>query len=790
MTFKAIIYIFLLLLIIPVAIADLNYTESGEADNFYIRGTGAFNSALDPNDITISTKVLSDPEQIPLIADVDGDGITEIFIISDENIIAIQNKTLTTSGTFGLNATADDHFSNMILFDIDDDGTLEIIIASEEDEVLHIINYSNSVFTAEATIGFDGLTFHQGTGNDAGKITIGCESANRCLMYYGLDNTADATVHVSASFFNSTFVGLEEVLFTQSDGERVFCPPKIRHIATANYDSAVDDDIEFIFSGIIPQVVDGDDGEDYFVWWVNILSNNSVILEGTQSITGVRTSEIFSNSGGGFSCDNFDGQNAFRSSGSFGDDAIAGNFVTAPLVFDADPDEAGLETIFGVAINNADFIMRMYKPDRTTKRSFPFVATADGQIMSNIFRAEVFDDSNTEQDFCMVGHDATASKLSLLCGSLQDTDGVGVFNTQTIEFTSDTLNIANITDDYSHWGMIAHAVEYDDSNSVSEIVTTWGILEPVFSGIACSFSVDSVDCNLDLLFKHSKQDGSVIPVDYDEVNLEDLLILTTTNLFYIDDGFQNNPINVFCGEPNSVTGTCTEWSINPCIDSVWKANTTAEIKITGIDPESDLVQVSATLYEGDVNERTQTSANVSSGTEVPFSFDANKTIGAGVIKMTAVDIVENPSVIRTLSKSFSVAPNGVELGDCITTISEGVEAVAGAEVADATLTADATDNAITNGLGTFQGITGLAGTTVWLLLMMLGAFFIYSTMAERGLSGSSALGVIAIVEVLAIIIGARIGVFSTGLVVTITVIGVVIIGIFLGKTFRGDSTAE
>ena len=781
---KALIFIFLIILIMPYAVADLNYTQSGESDSFYIRGTGSFNGALDPADTIITTKVISDPEQIPLIADVDGDGITEIFIIADENLIAIQNKSLTTSATFALNGTSDEHYSNMILFDIDGDGTLELIVASEETEVLHIINYSNGVFSPELRLHMNAIT-HTSTSNNAGKITIGCESANRCLMYYGETNKK-VSQGVYAAFFNSTAIANERKLVTIGSNQ-MFCPPKIRHIAIANYDSASDSDVEFIFSGIAPDLSSGDDGVDYFVFWVDILSNNTPNLEGTASITGSETAEIFG--ADNFACDNSAGANSFLTGGDTYGIPIPSNFITAPLVFDADPDEAGLETIIGFMVNREEFKMRLYKPDRTKKRDFPSIQKSEGQLLSNVFRAEIFDDSSSEQDFCIIGHQATDEQVSLTCGSLNDGDGVGIFNTQSIEFRGTDFAVGNVTDNYAHWGMLSHAVEYDESNSVSEITTTWGIIEPIFSGILCTFGIDAVDCNLDLIFRNPKQDGTVVPVDYDEVNLEDLLILTTTNFFYIDDGFENSPANEFCGEPGSVTGTCTEWSINPCIESVWAINTTVEITVTGKDPESDLVQSSVTLYEGDSNELLITSANVSSGTEVPFPFNANKTIGAGNILFTVADIVENPADIKTMAKSFSVAPNGVEFGDCITTVTAGTddEAVDGV-IADATLTEDATDNAVTSGVNTFSGITGLAGTTIWLLFMMLGAFFIYSTMAERGLSGNSALGTIAIVEVLAIILGARLGIFSTGLVVTIVVVGVVIIGVFLGKTFKGTTT--
>lgn len=780
---KLSLMLIVLVFLIPIALADVDYTESGQAivsgeeGNFYVRGSGVFNSQLNPADTTFNSKVLSDPEQVPLIKDIDGDGVVEIFVINAENILAIQNKTLQTAGVFPLNASAGDTFSNMIIFDIDGDGIDEIIVASEFGESLHILNYNRSVFTA-TSLSLKSLTHNNG------KITIGCESANRCIMQYAEENLVGAG-DIAITFFNSTFVG-NELITGSTIPLTLVCPPKIRHMATADYD--LDGDVEFMFSTIGINTAIGDSGESYSVNYVNVLPNNTIDVEGTSSIGGSDVDEIFAG-GSSFSCDNQAGLNGFRFSGGLAP-AIPGNFMTSPLVYDADPDELGLETIVGYMKDNNEFKIRMFKPDRTKNRDFPLVQDSEGQIIGNVFRAEIFDDSDSKQDFCVIAQDVTEQdQIAVTCGSLQDTNGVGLFNTQSIEFRGSGLADFNSTLDYSHWGMLAHAVDYDNSNSVSEISTTFGILEPVFSGFLCAFGIDAVDCPLDLIFNMPSllHDGTVLPVDLDGNNLEDLLILTQTNLHYLDDGFTNQPVNAFCGEPGSVSGTCSTLVTNPCLDSVWKINTSVEIIVTAKDPESDLVQVSATLYDGDSNEQSQTSANVSSGTTVPFSFVANKTIGAGVLTVTAVDIQENPVDVETITKSFSVAPVGVEFNDCTSTFEVGVDVVAEVDgiVEDATLTIDATENAITTGVQTFVDRTNIGGTTIWLILMLAFSLGIWFMMAERGLSGNSALGTVFIVNVLFILIGTRLEILSTALVTIIVVIGVIIAGITLTSFLFG-----
>lgn len=774
------------LLMIPISLADLNYSKAGENDGFFIRGSGSFNSQLDPSELLISTVVLSDPEQVPLIKDLDGDGVPEIIVLNDETVTIFQNKSLDIVAVFALNATVTDTFSNMIIFDIDGDNIDEIIIASETRESLQILNYSDSVITQEASIPLTTITHDV---SNAGKITIGCESANRCVMTYAESQVVTGADTLSASFFNSTNVANEIALSTTSTFQ-VFCPAKIRTMAIANYDFQTDSNVEFISSYVRPDLTTGDPGINYLVFYINVESDNTLTLEQTSTITGSDTDEIFAGPGGTFKCDNFDGLNAFKVIGGFGE-ALPGKFITSPLVYDANPLSAGLETMIGFMVDNNEFAIRMFKSDGTKQRDFPLVQESEGQILSNLFRAEIFDGSTSETDFCVLAQEVSNfDRLSLTCGSLTDTNGFGATNLQTIEFRSDNLGIFNVTDDYNHWGILAHSVQYDESNSVSEVISTWGVLEPDITGGAFSACFLLNNCPLNLIFRNPATivDGTVVPVDLDDIDKEDLLVLTQNNLFYADDGFSNEGVNSFCGEPGSVTGICSEYGTNPCIDSVWRINTSVEITVTGIDPESDLVQVTATLYDGDSNEQSSVSANVSSGTTVPFSFIANKTIGAGTLTITAVDIVENPLDIQTVTKTFSVAPNGVEFNDCTTLVTGGVDEVDVADVVvEGSFTEDATDNAIVTGINTVIDVSGLAGTTFWLILMLAFSVGIFFRGVNVGLSGNGIIGAIAVVNALFLVLGARIGVLSVGLVTILVVIGVVIVGIFAGRFLVGSS---
>ena len=778
MKIKLVFIFVILLLFIPIVLSKVNYTESGDFDNFYQRGNAIFNSQLNPaTDISTSLVIIGNPKKVPLVNDLDGDGVLEIIVLDGINIIIFQNKTLDIAASLTLDAPTTERFSNMITFDIDGDEIAEIILAGEKRNVLHILKYNRSSFSEQIVINMSDRITHtsdEASVSDSGLMTIGCESVNRCLIAYadeqdtGFAGFFDST-NLYASVFNSTNVS-NEILLDASESFSVHCPPKIRHIAKADYD--LDGNVEFIFTFSEPNTATGDDGDDVHIFWVDVSGNNTVTKELQVFTTEVGEIVKRTSSDTDYLCDDANDNAGFRSSGGSGT-AIAEKFFTSPLVFDADLTKSGLETIIGVMTDNNEFIMIAYDKNGNKIREFPLVQESEGQILSNVFKADVFDDSS-DTDFCVLAQEATDELIAVTCGTLRDTDGIGLFNLQTVEFRSNTTfgGLFNVSDDFDFHGILSHSIETDASNDVDEVLSTYGVMELDLTGAVCSLTNN---CNLNLLFENPKIDGTVVSTDLEGVGLEDLLILTQTNLFYIDDGFTNEP------------ATITEFTTNPCIDSVWKINITVEITITATDPEADLVAVRAILYEGTSNEQDSGfSSNVSSGTSVPFAFIANETVGAGTLRMEAKD-VENQETVDFIERSFSVAPNGVEFNDCTTT-ETFVAVIEEEEEVEASLTEDSDDNSITNSLNAIIGLTGLAGTTLWLFGLIVLSALVWFEGAQNRLSGNSILGTIAILNVLGILLGARLGILSTGLVVIIVVLGVVIIGVFLGKFLTGSST--
>ena len=270
----------------------------------------------------------------------------------------------------------------------------------------------------------------------------------------------------------------------------------------------------------------------------------------------------------------------------------------------------------------------------------------------------------------------------------------------------------------------------------------------------------------------------MIGVDNEGTGLADLIGFTSTNVFYLDDGFSNQP------------GTITAYTVNPCIDSVWKQNTTVQVGVEVTDGDllnPDLISSRAILYDNTPNEQDDGfSLNFTSGTTVTFTYNANASGSGQALTLQGRD-TDNPNTLDQVDLVFNVAANGVEFGDCSTTvIVETVEETA-QETAEELLNTDEDDNGITSGFTTVQGLIGIGATSFLLILMLLGSVFIWYEGSQNKWAGSATFGTVLVWNALAIVVGTRFGFFSTALVTIIVVIGIAIIGVTLGRFLMGAS---
>ena len=78
---SVLLLILVIFLVIPVAFSATNYNETGNFDTDYQLGTSIFNSQLNPaTDVTVTSRIVTNPRGIPLVTDLDGDGTNEIIV--------------------------------------------------------------------------------------------------------------------------------------------------------------------------------------------------------------------------------------------------------------------------------------------------------------------------------------------------------------------------------------------------------------------------------------------------------------------------------------------------------------------------------------------------------------------------------------------------------------------------------------------------------------------------------------------------------------------------------------
>ena len=241
---KIIFLLFLILLVIPFAIADssvvINYTSAGTPDTDYQLGSGLFNLEM-VTDSRIS-KGLNDPKGVPLVADFDNDGNVEIAVLDGATIRVYYPVNLSTKDTYTF-PTGTAEFSQLYSYDIDDDNNKEFIVVDEDHYVLYIIQYNSSEMTMENNMSLTSLL------GVTSERMVACRASNECILTFAKQETTALSVDMFAIGFNSTNISYNKVeIYTSGCTSCTYCPPIVEHIAVQDYDR--DNDIEFIGSWV------------------------------------------------------------------------------------------------------------------------------------------------------------------------------------------------------------------------------------------------------------------------------------------------------------------------------------------------------------------------------------------------------------------------------------------------------------------------------------------------------------------------------------------------------------
>lgn len=790
---KRFIIILSILLLIPIAFAqtETEYPNTGGIGTDFLQGPGGFDTTVLS---TTKTRPLTAGAHVPLVADLDGDGVNEIIVVDDGSISLFTNASLTVVDSITLiSATT----SPPIVVDIDGDGFKEILIANEKfsNGNVTILEFNGTSFKIQNEIDISNIGFPTAATGTV-EVLIQCSddrggTESVSCLYVAVNSPAGAgTREVLVTGFNATDTTGSFTSFIPTTNSDVdYCTPQVPVMSFADFDG--DGRGEFIFSMGIFEFGAGDELK---IFYFDVAEDLTVTAESISPIS--------------FTL----GFNPTGESGTDCESGVFGRFISSPVVANLDNAPAnGLETLVAINLDADDFVLKVFRSNGAVRDTHPGVFNADGELLGNPMLANVFGDTGSN-DYCAFAQDTDEGLLKIVCGSLLTGK---ILNTKEFGFIlTDEFNLSTT---YNFPNTIAHMAEMQEDSidigqgftKTTELIVAHGVFQITDNDFDGPGFPDPFDGNEMIRIFELPAESACIVVDAEKTGSSDIICVKSTAIQYIDDNIVNG------------VAAIASHREDPCIDAgPVGINTTFQVKLTAVDQNDfplaqDLVSTRVRLYADSTNEQVSLIPNQTSGDQIIHSFNFP---GQGINKTGSVKLVyeafdeANPNTVDSITQTFTVAETGVVFGDCesgddigVVIVGEGDEGdvcindndCTGSLICgvldtceprlDPTIDLDATNNAITNGVLTIGGLLGLAGTTVWLVIMIVLTFGIFMVaVGENGISIPGAFGIVAIANVLMIIVGARLDLLSTSLVVIITVLGVVIIGVFLGRFLLGQ----
>lgn len=767
------IVIFIIILYAPFSSALSEYTQTGSNNSYFSLGNGRFNDQFNAvfGSAGVTSALLNAGKGIPIVADLDNDGINEIIVLDGQTVKLFHNKELNPINSFTLtDFESADQVSNMISFDIDGDGKKNVIIASNT--TLYILNFttgaSTTTFTNRSSFnihlgGQDVNGYGAGT-SVGGEQLIACSDRNKCMLIQVSLISSGANTNMYATSFNVNKTG-NYTKIAQGKSDTLYCFPRIRDMQIQDYDS--DGTKEFIFS-YVEDNTGASKNENMIVdyLFINMTAGipvGNVVNE--RRLNKTLAFDTLTSNCKGLTID------------ETGEHGLIGRYISSPLVFDA-VIGGQLETVVALARSSNEYIMEVFDSSgnsidtHPSQLLCPACFKADGEILSNPVKMAAFSKnkaalSDKATEYCVIGQRDDLNQLDLLCGSQ-------VSDINFIDSAEFFFNYSNydIIKDYGTYTNILHAVKEStalvDGQNLDEILTPYGVLAIATSVTLCPTQIAILnDYCINKIFTSPVDNAAMISVDAEKNGLEDFLALTSTNLYYIDDKFTNSP------------PVLTRFTVSPCLDRTWKQNTSVQVSLTSADVDGDKVSYRIIGYQGGTNEQDSGfSANVSSGTAVTLSFKANTTIGAGILQLITTDVNDFTGHISTTDLTFSVSDTGAVLGDCTTVTTPTTPSVTGA--GNLSLI-PAANNLVVTGLGEINSFLGIGLIAIWLLIMVLGDVYliIHGKEIFKGFEGKYIFAIISGLDLTWIILGAIFSVIPFWLILLIILISIAIFVLYI-----------
>lgn len=762
---------------------DSIYTHVGTDDYTSSIGTGQWNTDLVDYTV-IGNKGLSSGSQVPVIDDLDNNGVKEIIVLDSGTIKVYQGKSLVLVDTYIIKGSHND-ISNIVIEDIDLVGNKEIIFFNTLEEELTVLNYTDGNIDLYGNYTVSDLILTASRFYPSSMLSCRNPDVNPgiytevdCLVVYEAQGTV-ATGGGYNNFFGFDKNGLSDYNNTLYPyvNDLIECIPatKIMPIADlvdSNGDPIQDGKFEFILAEYV--LTDAAGGtynkkEGFAISLIEYTSGSKpkVVKRIEYPISDWRTPAF------NWRCDN-----------------TTRNYISSPLVWNWDG--AGISEIGVGGLNGLQtFKIWVFDSAGNMKDDYPEITSADGTILSNAVKMSAFQDSD-DDDICVMGYDYADGQIDLLCGTEDTQDGLW----EHVEFHMNTTtagwDLAPATSNSQHPSSFIHASQQIQEETVwsgftqnfKEIVTGYGVLKLLNKHIEGADSVSCStpfinNCHLTSVWVSSYENSIIYPIEFEDIDSKaDLIVKQYNALRYIDDGYSKSS----CDEYSCLT----EYTINPCIDATWQINTSLEVTVQTADIDGDLVSVNVILYEGSTNEHeTGWSANVSSTTILTFTeLLINKTISNGNLIIQIRD-VDTPLDFEEIELSFSVSAQGVEFGGCITTftaiplVEDNGISTTGTQIGN---------NSAETIMADFQAWTGLGTELLLIFVMIVVSIVLLVTTAQNRMLAEHTLivvGIIAFIDILILFFGTILGWISAAYLITISVLGLIALGLGVYRSISG-----
>ena len=636
---KKILFFLIIILLLAFSVHGETTYENigGENKDYSISETMILNDLFDTDDLKVGSRSQTDPEQLPLVSDLDNDGTKEVIILND-NGIKIYN--ISNSGTqpifnfkWEYSTSAVDSasiFSNIIIYDIDADLTKEIIFYSLEEDYMYILDWNGDNLTEE---GYNSTLPVHTAGSDA---IIGCGDSDGCMMIWTGFGFTNATAFDDNQIFNNGCIEL----FNDAR-----CLPRIK-------------DMPYL-GGYYWATHATTNSQTHALYRLVPNASNHVLFDRV-----IRT-DIY----------------------QFGSCTAGGTVeISSPIATTKFLEGSGVEVAYAYNSGQEEFNLVAYHSDLTLIKKYPLWFPVEGNIIGNPFMASAFEDS-IGTSICALGQDYTDSLTGAEMGELTLVCADEISNhppkasilcplcTSSVIWAYDftdypSYNLSRISPVYSS---LSHSIEARGESfgvgEISEVLTPYGIFdiqdESNGDGILCNLPVGSI-CSLTPLWRipsNLKFEIALIPINYFDELYPDILGLSTNSLLYFDDSAVNR--NAYFGDLTSVSPKPQNGFKLHIFNSTNQTNKVV-ISIEAIDPDNDQVSARAILYYGGgINvQDTGYTPSASSGSLLNLESETgiillpNVTTPDAILRLMVKDVINFNDTPYIQDIRFSVSPSG------------------------------------------------------------------------------------------------------------------------------------